>query len=118
MSNPVGSICHLEIFATDVEVSGKFYQDLFGWKITMLDNGWMLWDDPAGLGGDFVTSGTPIPKSTTFYISVDDIPTALERVVKLGGIVVQEKTDIGHDYGFYALILDPAGNHIGLWSKE
>ncbi len=118
LSSPIGSIVHLEIFAKNVEISAKFYTEMFGWKTTPIDNGWMLWEDTSEFGGDFTTSGAPIPSSTTFYIHVEDIEAALEKVERSGGKLIKGKTEIGQGFGFYALCLDPAGNHIGLWCKN
>jgi predicted enzyme related to lactoylglutathione lyase len=48
----------------------------------------------------------------------DDLQDALDRVEDAGGKILQEKTPIGDDYGFMAMILDTEGNRIGLHSKK
>ncbi|MCE7746504.1 MAG: VOC family protein, partial [Candidatus Heimdallarchaeota archaeon] len=37
---------------------------------------------------------------------------------KNGGKVIQEKTEIGNDFGFFALFEDNSGNILGLWSQK
>ena len=51
------------------------------------------------------------------YVQVEDIPETLAKISTLGGKVEKEKTEIGGDYGFYAIFRDPSGNRLGLWSK-
>ncbi len=119
MTYSVGSICHLEMFALDLDQSAKFYGDLFGWEVSSHDQGYLFWSDPSGLSGGFTTAGAPVTNpAATFYIKVDDIPEMLSKIITLGGVAIREKTEIGGDNGFYALFRDPAGNNIGLWSKE
>ena len=119
MNNPVGSVCHLELFAFDLDQSAQFYGDLFGWQTNSFDQGYLGWSDPAGLSGAFTTAGSPVTNpAATFYIKVDDIPGMLKRIVANGGVIIRESTEIGGGHGFYALFRDLAGNNVGLWSKE
>ncbi|MDP8240178.1 MAG: VOC family protein [Candidatus Hatepunaea meridiana] len=116
MSTPIGSICHNEIFARDLAESAKFYGDLFGWNTSPQDAGYLSWKDTAGNSGGFTTAGAPITNpAATFYIKVEDIPAMLEKITRHGGVIIRQKTDIGGNYGFYALFRDLAGNNVGLW---
>ena len=49
----------------------------------------------------------------TFYIQVDDIAAALEKVAKLGGKTVMGPMDVP-DGPTLALFNDPQGNTVGL----
>jgi predicted enzyme related to lactoylglutathione lyase len=40
----------------------------------------------------------------------------LARVEKAGGSIVVPKTEIGNDFGFFALFIDTEGNKVGLHS--
>ena len=51
-------------------------------------------------------------------IQVEDIPKTLEEITKYGGKIIQEKTEIGNDYGFYAVFEDNSGNILGVWSQK
>jgi len=42
----------------------------------------------------------------------------LEKITKAGGKVTKEKTEIGNDFGFYALFEDNSGNLLGIWSQK
>lgn len=119
MSIPAGGICHIELFALDLEASADFYNKLFGWTTSSHDAGYLFWQDPGGGSGGFTTAGGPVTNpAATIYIKVLNIPETLEKIKKQGGVVIREKTAIGKALGYYALFRDPAGNNIGLWSAE
>ncbi len=118
MSTPIGSVCHVELFAKDLDQSARFYSELFGWTTFPHDEGYMMWEDPAGLGGGFTAAGGPtLNSAATIYMKVEDIQATLARIVIHGGVIIREKTEIGGNNGFYALFRDPAGNNVGLWSS-
>jgi predicted enzyme related to lactoylglutathione lyase len=111
-----GSVCHLELYARQLDESAKFYSDLFLWEISPHDSGYLFWEDPDGLSGGFTTAGAPVTNpAATFYMKVESIPDMLIRIKQNGGIVIRERTEIGKNKGFYALFRDPAGNNVGLW---
>jgi len=120
MSQPNGAICHVELFARDLEESAKFYGNMFGWKTTPSSAGYMAWSDPAGMSGGFTTAGAPLTNSAaTIYIKVANISRELKRIRKAGGVIILEKRTIPDgDWGCYALFRDPAGNNVGLWSAK
>jgi len=121
----VSSIVYLEIPAPNFEDSKKFYAEAFNWKITestMKNKPYAMFETgktemgltSGGLNPDLL----PLPeKSLGLYISVENIPEALKRVSKHGGLTLKEKTKISGDYGHYAVFKDPSGNHMCLWSK-
>ncbi len=48
------NIVHIEIPAADLEKTGKFYQDLFGWKIQHIpEMNYALWEPELPPGGGF-----------------------------------------------------------------
>jgi len=47
-----------------------------------------------------------------------DISPKLDEIKKAGGKVVQEKTEIGGGYGFYAQFIDPNGNYMQIYSAK
>ena len=110
-----GSICHLELYARNLNESAVFYGNLFGWTTRPHDAGYLFWEDADGMSGGFTTAGAPVTNpAATFYIKVDSIPEMLQSIVTQGGVVVREKTEIGGGKGYYALFRDPAGNNIGI----
>lgn len=61
---------------------------------------------PAGIAGDR-------PAGTVMYWHVDDVPTAVERVLSLGGTELEPPTVRGPGW-VTATVADPFGNMLGL----
>ena len=70
------------------------------------------------MGGAFQKSDKIINGEVTLYISTDDIDLSLEKIKDAKGDVVQKKTQISEEHGFYALFKDISGNLMGLWSRN
>ena len=111
MANPV---VHFEIQSTDAPQLHQFYGDGFGWSIDANNpmNYGIIGPGEGGIGGGIGPSmdGTNL---VTFYIQVDDIAAALEKVAKLGGKTVMGPMDVP-DGPTLALFNDPQGNTVGL----
>ena len=109
------NIVHVEIPAANVEAAGKFYADLFGWKLqAMPEMNYMTWEAGDGSGGGFpaVSADNPVGQVLIHFAS-DDIDADLKNVKKLGGKVIHPKTEIP-GMGWYAVFQDPTGNVLGL----
>jgi len=115
-------IVHIEIPAKKAGEAGKFYGDLFGWKIEadpMYD--YVQFQAEGGPGGGFAelagsTANNPEykPDSLIVYVGSDDIDADLAKVESLGGKTVFPKTEIPH-VGWFAIFTDPTGNRIALF---
>lgn len=100
MSLPNGAICHLEIYIKSLDVSSAFYQKLFGWKITGIEQGYGFWEDQNGFSGGFTTEESHVENSKVyFYIRVNDIEEKLAEIAANGGKLVTGKTEISGGYG-------------------
>ena len=112
------TIVHLEFSAKDPTAAGKFYADLFGWKVeNMQEMNYVTYEINKELGGGFLDinqegfdAGDVIP-----YISTADIEASLARVEELGGTTLQPRTEIP-GIGWFAFFSDPTGNRVGLYS--
>jgi predicted enzyme related to lactoylglutathione lyase len=112
------SIVHVELSAKDSKAAGKFYADIFGWKVeSWQDSDYVTFETEPDRGGGFNTidkdhkAGEVIP-----YILVDDIDAMLAKIKSQGGKIVQVKTEIG-GVGHYGLFEDASGNRLGLYSS-
>jgi predicted enzyme related to lactoylglutathione lyase len=113
------NIVHVEIPAANVEGAGKFYQDLFGWKIQpMPEMNYTMWE--AGDGdeyGGFPQVSVDNPAGQVLvYIASDDIEVDLKKVEKLGGKVLHRKTEIS-GMGWFGIFKDPTGNVLALYTS-
>jgi predicted enzyme related to lactoylglutathione lyase len=122
------TIVHFEIAATDIEALKKFYGDLFGWKIEKYPGPnvyYMLQTVPVdekmqpirpGVnGGLFRKKDAAMPDQAkpTNYISVESVEEYSKKIENLGGKIVAPKMEIP-GIGWWALALDPEGNHFGI----
>jgi predicted enzyme related to lactoylglutathione lyase len=111
-------IVHIEISANDRKAAGKFYGDVFGWKITdMPEMDYTLFDYEDGRGGGFNTVSDQTPAGTvTVYIQADDIDAMLAKIEAHGGKVLIPKSEIPNT-GWFAFFSDPTGNQIALYKS-
>jgi uncharacterized protein len=113
------NIVHVEIPATNVQAAGKFYADLFGWKLTHDANmNYTMWQ--AGDGDEYggfpqVSDENPAGQ-VLVYINSEDIETDLKKVEKLGGKILHAKSEIPGT-GWYGVFQDPTGNVLALYTS-
>ena len=112
------NVVHVEIPAANVQAAGKFYQELLGWKISHDDAmNYSMWEAGDGSGGGFPEVSKDAPAGQVLvYIASDDIDADLKKVEKLGGKVVQPKTEIPN-MGWFGMFKDPTGNVLGLYTS-
>lgn len=112
-----GKICYLEIPATDIALSVKFYETIFEWHTRRRGDGSIAFDDGVGeVSGTWVT-GRPASSEpgVLIYIMVDSVAKTIEAVRSNGGEIVQP---IGRDAPeITARFRDPAGNIFGLYQE-
>jgi len=115
-------IVHIEIPAANANAAGKFYHDVFGWKIEadQMYN-YVQFQSEGGPGGGFVepAEGTPVEYKLDrllVYLATDDIDATLATVEAHGGKTVLPKTEIPQ-VGWWAVFTDPTGNHLALYTS-
>ena len=114
------NIVHVEIPAANVEATGSFYQQLFGWKVMpMPEMKYTMWE--AGDGDEYggfpeVSEDNPAGQ-VLVYIASEDIEADLKKVEKLGGKVLHAKTEIP-GMGWYGIFKDPTGNVLALYTSK
>jgi uncharacterized protein len=112
-----GKICYIEFPARDIERSGEFYRQVFGWHIRQRGDGHTAFDDTTGqVSGTWTLGRTPASEpGLLIYIMVDSVAATLDAIVASGGQIVQP---IGADAPeITARFCDPAGNVIGLYQQ-
>ena len=112
-----GKVCYLEIPATDIDRSVKFYETVFGWRIRKRGDGQFAFDDGVGeVSGTWVIGRAPSnTPGILIYIMVDSVAATLEKIEANGCEVVQQ---IGADAPeITARFRDPGGNVLGLYQE-
>lgn len=114
MSNP---IVHIEFSTKDREESGKFYAELFGWKIEQMpEMNYAMFEAGDGPGGGLNPVQDDYPAGTvTVYVGTDDIEATLAKAEQLGGKTLVPKSEIPGQ-GWFGMFSDPTGNTIGLFT--
>ena len=113
------NIVHIEIPSANLEASGKFYEALFGWKITPVpEMNYVLWESAEGPGGGFNPLGEGSqPGNVLIYVDSADIEADLRNAEALGGKVIVPKSDIS-GVGWFGIFADPTGNRIALYTSK
>jgi predicted enzyme related to lactoylglutathione lyase len=110
-----GKICYIEIPATDVQASARFYKEVFGWNVRTRDDGSVAFDDGVGqVSGTWVLGREPLrTPGLMIHIMVDSAAATIEAIVGYGCEIVQP---IGADAPLItARFRDPGGNVLGLY---
>jgi predicted enzyme related to lactoylglutathione lyase len=118
----MNEIVHIEIPTTDFAKSKAFYENVFGWKVTLMPEmdyaTWMPADDK-GVGGGFTKVKAYCECSDgciTVYIGVASIDSMLQKITGAGGAVVTGKSPVG-GFGWFAVFHDSAGATVALFES-
>ncbi|KDA06743.1 glyoxalase [Microbacterium sp. CH12i] len=111
-----GDITHIDIPVTDMARAKAFYSGLFGWEIAEIPGfeDYPMWQAPNKISG-----GGLAPRSADFsqprsYVEVDSIDETITAAVGAGASVAMDKQPIS-ETSWWAVIVDPDGNSIGLY---
>jgi predicted enzyme related to lactoylglutathione lyase len=118
-----------EIPVADMERAMKFYETVFTFELSRnqmgpLDMAWFpMVENGMGAAGSLVyfpETYTPSTEGTLVYFTAfsGDLSEELSRVEDAGGKVLQEKTLITEEIGYYGLFFDTEGNRIAIHSRQ
>jgi predicted enzyme related to lactoylglutathione lyase len=120
--NPVN---WFEIPVNDLSRATKFYETVFDTQLSLNEMGpakmafFPMEHEGNGAGGSLLKQEgySPSDNGTLVYLSVDDIESTLNKVLRNGGKTLQEKMSIG-EHGFIGIFQDSEGNRIGIHSNK
>ena len=113
-------ITHFEFPSTDLAASRKFYENVFGWKLTKFGDGsvdyWLVkTGEPGTPGIDGGLGGAANElKVTVNTVDVVNLDEAIKKVEANGGQVVAPKDEIP-GVGWLAYVREPGGVVMGLF---
>ncbi len=112
------NVVHVEFSSRNFDESGKFYHELFGWKITPVpEMSYALWEAADGTGGGFNPLGSHTKAGDVLvYVDSDDIEADLKKAAQLGGTVIEPKQEIPGQ-GWFGIFKDPTGNMVALFTS-
>jgi predicted enzyme related to lactoylglutathione lyase len=114
-------IVHFEINADDTKRAVKFYEKVFGWKISTWGGPVEYWlcttgeKDQPGIDG--AISKRANKESIVIFVDVSSVDEYLRKVVQAGGKAVTEKTAIP-GVGYSAYCKDTEGNLFGIFQDD
>lgn len=129
------TIVHFEIPSDNLERTKKFYNELFGWKIekvpgTAQKEYWTFStttndksSSSADGGGEQRTiSGGMMERQMPqepimIYIGVNSVTEYSNKVERLGGKVIKQKTEVP-GYGWFTICTDTENNGFALWEAN
>ncbi|MQA02708.1 MAG: hypothetical protein GEV07_08325 [Streptosporangiales bacterium] len=117
--NTLDRVTWWELPAPDLEQSKAFYAAVFGWTYEPFDEHAMIHTPDGEMVGALDGSATGRPgDGIAGYVNVADLEDAQALVVAGGGEVVQARTEIGGDMGWWAAFRDPTGLRVGLCTDQ
>jgi hypothetical protein len=119
---PNGSPCWVDLWASDVEGSRRFYSELFGWEAQEPNpefGGYFMFTrngvPTAGAMGDM--GDMPANNSWSIYLATEDIAKTVEAAEGDGAQIIAPPMAVA-DLGIQAVLNDPTGAHLGAWQPR
>jgi uncharacterized protein len=111
-----GGISYLRIPATDPQASADFYEAVFGWAVRRDRKDPAFEDGTGHVIGHFRSDHQVAGEAGVRpYVFVENLDETLEKARAKGAEVMTEPYPEGDLW--VALILDPAGNAVGIWQQ-
>ena len=108
-------IDYIELPATNVAKTKRFYIDAFGWKFTDYGPDYTSFED-GRLTGGFNKAEITGASGVLLVIFAVDLAAAQARVTKAGGTIVKPVFDFPGGRRFH--FTDPSGNELAVWSDR
>src|SRR3954447_24261929 len=116
-----GRIAWFDITTTNLARSKEFYGKLFDWQFTPVQGTDQAAEIVAGgtsIGTIRVADGAIAAYNGVVYVQVTDIQASCKKVKELGGTIPPGfPFNLPDGIGAIALVVDPAGHPVGLYSR-
>jgi len=116
-----GRVAWFDITTTSMTRSKEFYGKLFDWQFNAVQGSDQAAEIVAGgkaIGTLRTAEGQLTPFDGVVYIQVTDLPASCRKAKELGGMIPPGfPFDLPDGIGAIALVVDPAGHPIGLYSR-
>src|SRR4051812_14275575 len=116
-----GRVAWFDITTTDLAKSKEFYGKLFGWTFTSVmasDQAFEISVGGTGIGTLRGADGKITPFNGVVYIQVSDLTASCRKAKELGATIPEGfPFDLPDGTGAIAVVVDPAGHPVGLYSR-
>lgn len=106
-----GSVCSLELYASNGETAARFFTEHFGWGTRQTMPHFMGFDAGASVGGVFQSHTPALP--AVAYVYSADVASALNTIDSIGGKRSADAMSMP-GMGTFGYFVDPSGTHMGL----
>jgi len=107
-------IDYIELPATDIAATKRFYVDAFGWKFTDYGPDYTSFED-GRLAGGFTKDGRVAKGGPLVVIYADSLEAVEAKVRQAGGTIVKPIFSFPGGRRFH--FSDPSGNELAVWSE-
>jgi len=107
-------IDYIELPATDIAATKRFYSDAFGWKFTDYGPDYTSFED-GRLAGGFTKDGTVAKGGPLVVIYADKLEAVEAKVRQAGATIVKPIFSFPGGRRFH--FSDPSGNELAVWSE-
>ena len=117
MTDPIHDrrIDYVELPATDIAATRRFYEAAFGWRFTDYGPGYTAFED-GRLAGGFSTAATVRPSGVLVVLYATDLEATDAAVQAAGGSIVKPAFSFPGGRRFH--FADPSGNELAVWSDR
>lgn len=116
-----GRVAWFDLTTSDLARSREFYGGLFAWEFAPVEGTNLAVEIVArgeSIGSLRVAEGAISPFNGVVYVQVDDMQASCRRANELGGRIAPGfPFNLPGGTGAIALVLDPAGHPVGLYSR-
>jgi uncharacterized protein len=113
------SICFFEIPGDDLDGLQSFYGSMFNWTFEKIPGAFRYYK--IHMGQEALKGGMTVRQdrehTTINYVKVESLERSLAKAQELGATVVVPKKPVTGT-GWYAVLLDPEGNRLGIWEDD
>ncbi|HET9707475.1 MAG TPA: VOC family protein [Gemmatimonadales bacterium] len=107
-------IDYIELPATDIAATKRFYSDAFGWKFTDYGPDYTSFED-GRLAGGFTKDGKVAKGGPLVVIYADKLEAIEAKVRQAGATIVKPIFSFPGGRRFH--FADPSGNELAVWSE-
>jgi uncharacterized protein len=107
-------IDYIELPATDIAATKRFYMDAFGWKFTDYGPDYTSFED-GRLAGGFTKDGKVATGGPLVVIYADALEAQEAKVRQSGGTITKPIFSFPGGRRFH--FRDPSGNELAVWSE-
>jgi predicted enzyme related to lactoylglutathione lyase len=115
----MNTVCFFELPVDDFDSTQKFYSELFDWGFERIPGPFRYYK--IKMGAESIKGGMTARQDSQHtpvnYVKVESVQESLDRAQKLGAQVVVPRRPVPGT-GWFAVLLDPNGNRIGLWQED